>query len=225
MTIVKLELSDLRKQCEEEINLYLQGQDIDGSYCFELFRRCLEKRDQYAWEQVYALFEPQVARWVRSHRLFYDSGEEVSYFVNRALEKIWTAIPAEKFSRFENLKQLLRYLKMCVGSSIIDFYRKQEQTRLSIEKLQEDAKSESTTGLVYHEESELWERLESLMKNKKERVVLYASFVLGKKPREILAEFSSTFSNVQEIYRVKENILSRFRRNQDVMKLLENLGE
>jgi hypothetical protein len=223
MTIVKLELTDLRKQCEEEINLYLQGQDIDGSYCFELFRRCLEKRDQYAWEQVYTLFEPQVARWVRSHHLFYDSGEEVSYFVNRALEKIWSAIPPEKFSRFENLKQLLRYLKMCVGSSIIDFYRKQEQTRLSIDKLREDVKSEVATGFVYNEDSELWARLENLMKNKKEQVVLYASFVLGKKPREIFSEFSGTFSSVQEIYRVKENIISRLRRNNDVMNQLENL--
>jgi DNA-directed RNA polymerase specialized sigma24 family protein len=225
MSIVKLELSALRKHCEKEINLYLQGQDIDGRYCYEMFRRCLQDRDQNAWEQAYNLFEPQFARWVRSHRLFFNSGEEVSYFVNRALEKIWSAIPPEKFSKFANLKQLLSYLKMCVGSSVVDYYRKQEKSRLGFENLRDKIEVESTTQALRTENSELWTKLDQLMKNKNERVVLYASFVLGLKPKEINAEFSSIFSSVKEIYRIKENILSRFRRDQELMNSLGELGE
>ena len=222
---MKLELSDLRKYCEEEINLYFRGQDIDGHYCYELLRRCLHDRDQNAWEQAYTLFEPQVARWIRSHRLFFDSGEEVSYFINRALEKFWSAIPPEKFSRFLNLKHLLSYLKMCVGSAVVDFYRKQERTQLGVDKLRDEIEIDSTPQVFHNEDCELWTKLDQLMKNNNERVVLYASFVLGLKPKEINTEFSSIFSDVKEIYRIKENILSRFRRDHDLMKWLGGLGE
>jgi len=225
MVIPKLELSDLRKHCEEEINLYFQGQDIDARHCHELFRRCLQERDQNAWEQAYTLFEPQIFRWVRSHRLFLDSGEEVSYFVNRALEKMWSAIPPDKFARYTSLKHLLSYLKMCVGSAVVDHYRKQERSRLGIEKLRDHIETNAMPRKLHTEDSELWQMLDQMMKNKNERMVLYASFVLGLKPKEIDVEFSGIFSSVKEIYRVKENILSRLRRDHDLVKFLGEMGE
>jgi DNA-directed RNA polymerase specialized sigma24 family protein len=220
MSGVKLELSDLRKHCEGEINLFSRGQDIDTGYCYELFRRCLQDRDQNAWEHAYTLFEPQVARWVRSHRLFYDSGEEVSYFVNRAMDKFWSAISPEKFIRFENIKHLLSYLKMCVGSAIVDFYRRQERSRLGLEKLQEQAEEEVTFQELHTEESELWKMVKGMMKDKNEQVVLYASFVLGMKPKEINAQYPGIFDSVKEIYQIKENILARLRRSDELRNFL-----
>lgn len=220
MSIFKLELSDLRKNCEEEINLYFRGQEIDTGYCYELFRRCLQDRDQNAWEHAYTLFEPQVARWVRSHRLFFDSGEEASYFVNRAMDKFWSAISPKKFSKFDDIKHLLGYLKMCVGSAIVDFYRKQERSQLGLEKLQEQVEADVTSEDLYTEESELWKMVERMMKNKSEQAVLHASFVLGMKPKEINAQYPGVFDSIKEIYQIKENILSRLRRNDELRKFL-----
>lgn len=225
MTIGKLDLPDLINRCEEDISLYFQGQNVDAMHCYELFRRCLQKRDHDAWEGVYTLFGPQVARWVRSHNLFSDSGEEVSYFVNRALEKMWSAIPPDKFARYSNLKPLLSYLKMCVGSAVIDHYRKQERSQLGLEKLRGQIKTNAMPQNLRTDNSQLWERLNQIMKNKKERVVLYASFVIGSKPKEIDVEFSGVFSSVKEIYRIKENILSRLRRDRGMIEFLNKMGE
>ena len=221
MSIVNMEVPNLKLHCEEEINLFYRGQDSDACHCYELFRRCFQNRDQIAWHQILILFEQQVTRWVRSHRLFNGSGEEASYFVNRAFEKIWFAISPLRFEKFDNIKKILSYLKMCVGSAIVDHYRKEERSRLGIEKLKEQVATEETYQEMNLAEGELWHFITKLMKNKNECVVLYASFMLGLKPKEILVEYSEKFGNINEIYQIKENILSRLRRSQELREFLQ----
>lgn len=220
MSIVNMEISNLKMHCEVEINLFYRGQDNDACHCYELFRRCFQNRDQNAWNQIFILFEQQVTRWVRSHLLFNNSGEEASYFVNRAFEKIWNAIPPLRFEKFDNIKKILGYLKMCVNSAIVDHYRKEERSRLGIEKLKEQVATEETYQESNLTEGELWQLILELMKNNNECVILYASFILGLKPKEILVEYSKKFENINEIYQIKENILSRLRRSQELREFL-----
>jgi len=220
MSTVKLKLLELTKLSKDEIHLFFRGQDIDARCCYELFRRCLEDRDQDAWEQAYILFEPQVSRWVRSHHLFYNTGEEVLYFTNRAFEKIWAAIPPKKFVKFKNIKHLLSYLKMCVASAIVDYYRNQERSRLGLEKLKDQMDIGETNPNLPSKVSDLWQFTKKMMKDENERLVLYSSFVLGLKPKEMILEFPGYFENVKEVYRTKENILARLRRSSELKEIL-----
>lgn len=221
MTIAQLDILELTGNCQGEIQKFFAGQDIDPCHCFELFRRCLKDRDQGAWLQAYTVFEPQVSRWVRSHRLFYSTGEEEAYFANRAFEKFWSAITPKKFVNFKDLKQLLSYLKMCVGSVVIDYYRKQERAQLGLEKLQQQPQLTHSNPKLYRGESELWQLTRGMMKDENERLVLHASFVLGLKPQEMLTQYPGAFEDVKEIYQTKENILSRLRRSQDLREFLD----
>jgi len=56
--------------------------------------------------------------------------------------------------------------------------------------------------------------------NEKERRVVYGSFVLALKPRELYAQFRETFRDVKEVYRVKENVLARLRRDAELQEFL-----
>jgi hypothetical protein len=56
--------------------------------------------------------------------------------------------------------------------------------------------------------------------DEKERRVVYGSFVLALKPRELYAQFQDTFRDVNEVYRVKENVLARLRRDAELAELL-----
>jgi hypothetical protein len=49
---------------------------------------------------------------------------------------------------------------------------------------------------------------------------VYASFALGLKPREIYARSGGLFDDVKEVYRVKENVLARLRRDPELKKIL-----
>jgi hypothetical protein len=67
---------------------------------------------------------------------------------------------------------------------------------------------------------EFWDRIDARLRNEKERRVVYGSFVLALKPRELYAQFREAFRDVNEVYRVKENVLARLRRDTELQKLL-----
>jgi hypothetical protein len=58
------------------------------------------------------------------------------------------------------------------------------------------------------------------MQSEQERRVIYGSFALALKPREIYAQSGELFDDVKEVYRIKENVLARLRRDAELRKLL-----
>ena len=67
---------------------------------------------------------------------------------------------------------------------------------------------------------QFWDQISTRLRNEQERKVVYGSFVLGLKPREICVQFQQTFRDVREVYRVKENVLARLRRDAELQKRL-----
>ena len=68
----------------------------------------------------------------------------------------------------------------------------------------------------------LWAMLQERCKDEKERAIAYGSFVLALKAAQIYSEYQGVFQNVQEVYRVKENLLARLKRDQELLDFLEN---
>lgn len=222
-------LDDLRNRCAEESKRFFQGKDHDPRLCFELFRRAFQEQDEIAWEYVYQQYQPLVAGWVEKHALFSALAEEKEYFVNRTFEKMWKSLSPAKFQHFTALNAVLHYLKMCAASVMIDHARAQEWFQLD-EQLEESAnqafrgthKSNSLedNAIQRIQNQELWEQVKSLTVNKREYYVLAGSFLLGLKPREVYNTYPGKFKDIQEVYRVKENLIERLRRNQKLMEYL-----
>ena len=119
---------DLAQRCAHETELFFQRRKCDSRFCFEMFRRALADRNEQAWECLYTQYCPLVTGWVRQHTKFAATSEEPAYFADRAFEKLWTSLLAERFGRFPDLKSILRYLQMCVHSVIVDYVRTVEWT-------------------------------------------------------------------------------------------------
>lgn len=221
-----LTLAGLAHRCAQETERFFQKVAYDARYCFELFRRAIEERNQRAWDLLYRQYRTLVVGWARRHPAFVDSGEEAQYFVNRAFEKMWSAMSPEKFTQFGNLKSVLRYLQMCVHSAVID------QTR-STEPPTTDTPPEETVGDEREPEEtaeeqvlerlsrrRVWREVDARLKDEQERKVVYGSFVLGLKPSRLYEHYSGSFHDVNEIYRVKENVMARFRRDTELQEFL-----
>jgi DNA-directed RNA polymerase specialized sigma24 family protein len=221
-----LTLAGIAHRCARETDLYFQSQRYDPRYCFELFRRAIMERDQRAWELVYVQYRPLVAGWVKQHPAYPNSGEEAQYFVNRAFERTWAALTPDKFDQFSDLRSVLRYLKMCVYSVVLDQVRVAEQSvvRAQIEVAAVENRTDGTSvedqALARVRQEEFWSEIDTRLNNEKERHVVYASFVLALKPREIYAQYKNTFRDVNEIYRVKENVLARLARDPGLKKFV-----
>lgn len=221
-----LTLSSIAHRCARETNLFFQRLSYDPWYCFELFRRAIVDRSQSAWEHVYRQYRALVTGWVERHAAFPASGEETDYFVNRAFEKMWVALTPDRFDRFPDLRSLLRYLQLCTHSAILDLVRAAEQATLGIEE-ETDAVASQAKGVGVDDQAmarvyrqELWREINARLHDEKEQRVVYGSFVLALKPREIYTHFSGTFRDIDEVYRVKENVLARLRRDPELKKFM-----
>jgi DNA-directed RNA polymerase specialized sigma24 family protein len=219
-----LDVDRLADECAEQTARFFSRTEHDTGYCFELFRRAIVGRNSYAWEKIYRIYQPLVASWVSRHSAMGTAGEEVDYFVNGAFDKIWSAVKAEKFSQFQDLASLLRYLQTCVHSVVVDHTRSNQIGTTDVEKWSNRVPPDSPLIEQYVtdqlERLRLWQMVVSLSKDEKEIVVLRCSFVYDLKPSEIYAAYPDLFKNLEELYRVKRNLLNRLRRNPTIRQFL-----
>ena len=222
-----LPLASIAHRCAQETERFFQHESHDPRFCFELFRRAILEHEPLAWELIHTQYQPLVTRWVQRHPAFEVSGEEIQYFVNRTFEKLWVALTPEKFGRFSDLQPLLRYLKMCVHSVIIDHSRSAEQPTWDIEaeesvaEIVADGPALEDRVLDQISQHQLWEWINSRLNDEKERLVMYGSFALALKPRELCSQFRTVLSDVDEVYRIKQNILARLHRDPEFKRLFD----
>jgi DNA-directed RNA polymerase specialized sigma24 family protein len=219
-------VAGIAHRCAQETQRFFERLGYDARYCFELFRRAVVDRSQQAWESIYDQYRSLVGGWVQRHAAFPDAGEDVHYFVNRAFERMWLAVDPDKFQRFPDLKSILRYLQMCVHSALTDQVRKAAAPLADVEVERQPTGGAPANRTVEDHalhrvhRREFWREVEGRLKDEKERCVVYGAYVLALKPRQIYEHFPDTFLDVREIYRVKENVLARLRRDTELHKSL-----
>jgi len=220
-----LELAALSERCARQTELFFQRQPHNPHYCHELWRRAIVDGDTRAWERLYTQYHPLVAGWVRRHSAFADCGDDIHHLVNCAFEKMWFALDPSKFAQFADVPSLLRYLQMCVHSAILDAVRRAEDpAEVAPETLSDDQAGSAPTveGAVLGrlQRQELWQAVLARLADERERLVVYGSYALGLTPRELCAEYAGSFADVKEVYRIKENVLDRLRRDAGLAHLL-----
>jgi DNA-directed RNA polymerase specialized sigma24 family protein len=212
-------LEDLSEKCAQETVRYYHAksndpQGHDPKYCFELFRRAIQVHDEDAWHAIVTQYKLQVEKWVYGHIYFQvvTKQDDPEDLIAQVLERFWKSYTADKFARSDELKGVLKYLKMCVNGVVTDAWRKlcrqnfEQQTEDEVEDLPEARPTPENLLQV----DELWQYIKKHSKNQEEYIVVYASFVLDLSPRQILADYPDLFSDIKEIYQHKANVKSRW---------------
>ena len=218
-----VDIEALQRRCAAESERFFRRLDFDPQFCFELIRQAIVGRNQQAWHGFYLQYRPLVLGWITRHAAFAAQGEEAEFFINRAYERFWSAISPDRFGEFADLGALLRYLQLCVHSVIVDESRRtQHRSGLPLldEVLGERAIDEARPSLRAEAEA-FWELLADRLNDERERRVIYCSFFLDLRPREIYAESGTMFASVAEVYRIKENVVARLRRDPNLRELFE----
>ena len=68
------------------------------------------------------------------------------------------------------------------------------------------------------ESSEVWETLQTMLSDEREKRLAYLLFHCGLKPREIIRFCPQEWSNVHEIYRFRRNLMARLLYNADQLR-------
>jgi hypothetical protein len=227
-TINALSLVGLAYRCRQETARFWERLAYDPVFCFELFRRALgnphDEDSKAAWDLIHFQYHRQVELWVRRHRLTSQLPQSTAELADLALEKMWVSFASapDKLSRFpladadKCLKALLRFLQMCVHSVVVDALEPQPDQELDDTTTNGDHAADPVVA------DEFWQAIYRRLQNDKERLVIDATYVYGLQPRQIYEQHQRLFEDVREIYRVKENVLARFKRDAGLLKLLED---
>ena len=211
----KLTLVGLAYHCKKQSSHFQRGHSSDSSFCYELWRRALEERDEEAWIFVYAQYERLVISYIKRHPFYNNCYEEASSFVPEIFARMWQAIPPERFYKFTSLGALLKFLQVSVYRLILDRCRAEPPLpTLSLNSQPIDSQK-------------FWECVERTAKGDKERIIIRERLRDERKPAEILKRHPSLFKNKKNIFRTTEYLRARLRRDTtgQLKECLEDLLE
>ncbi len=220
----RMPIDVLAQRCAQERERFFKQEAADNRYCFELFRRAIVHRNEYAWEVIYHQYAPLVNSWVRRASGFQANPDDVDELVNQVFARFWQSISPAKFKGFSSLEKLLQYLRLCAGSVVTDALRRRKrEARLTVYEpflYSGNHQSLEQQALDRMEALGFWQDVCSRLTSEAEEKVIYAYFVLGLKPRQIQAAYPELFPNVELVYQVKRNVLNRLRRSDVLRKWL-----
>jgi RNA polymerase sigma factor (sigma-70 family) len=226
----QLSINELARCCSEETNKFLKQSASNDRFCLELFRRAIVKRDDDAWACIYQQYAPLVLTWVTQHQsaapLLGQDGS--GPLVNAAFAKFSQALTAAKMGNFDTLAAILKYLKMCVHSVVADEVRARQsrQYEETLDALEHEPASDDPAEDVVSSISAqgLWQVIQEELNGEDERILIYLAYVQGMKPSEISSQHRKHFPTVDDVYRIKRNVLERLRRNRRLQLIfrLEN---
>lgn len=208
ITLHEEALSYIAYRCQRETASFQRGQPSDTRFCYELWRRALQLRDNEAWERLYVQYESLIIFYVKRHPSYTQLVEEPQHLVPDIFSKVWRAITPERFDRFPNLASLLKFLQVCTYHLVLDHCARTPAT----------APLEDTMPLVSLplrpvNLSHFWGCVEQQAKDERERIVIRERLRHERKPDDILRRYAEHFPNKGTLYRTTENLRARLMRD------------
>jgi hypothetical protein len=212
-----LPLHELRSEAAALEQSHARGHARDDRAGLELFRRAIAERDEAARHAVVELYRGVLIAQAGRHVLRSLVTEDDGFCVDRAFERFWCATRSGRIQQFDDLASILKYLKLCLGSVLLDEARARRRRRwLSVDEV-------STGGCVSADSAvqvigrlavrELWQAISRELTDPNERLIAHLTFVAGLSPREILTRHPDKFENASDVYRTKRNMVERLRRS------------
>jgi hypothetical protein len=184
----------------------------DNRSALEIVRRALVEQTDEAWSTLEQYFSDTIRVWIRCHpsrdlALQYDSEEN---YIAQTFSRFWYAMRSKQVE-FNTLSAALAYLHATLGGVMTDTLRFHSRSR-EVPLTESEASNESLVDKPIENEF-LWEGMQKLLYDERERRIFYLLYSCGLKPRDVVLRCPQEFPEVKEIYRLNHNIIERLRRN------------
>ena len=142
--------------------------------------------------------------------------ESEENYIAQTFERFWQATALASHVEFTTLAAALQYLRASLNGVILDTlrtYARPGEVMLSEIGEEGELQAENTT-----DSSNVWEALQTMLSDEREKRLAYLLFHCGLKPREIIRFCPQEWSDVHEIYRLRRNIMERLLHNADQLR-------
>ena len=214
LDLAHLTTVELAERCAAEQARFHERLPVEEHAGLELFRRAIQQHDEAAWELLYQQWKGLLLHWLHQHpaaRLVLERESAESY-LTATLTKFWQATTGTTHSRpaFETLADILAYLRRCLNSVVLDAVR---QMRSRPQEVSEAVLARRAVNQAESSGGDLWRCIERALPDARERRLVYLRYVLGYRPREIVAAYPAEFPQVAMIYQMERNVLQRLSRH------------
>lgn len=227
-SLAALSMKDLVRESTTENRNFVRGLSRDETYCLELFRRAIVQRDDWAWACIFDLYTPLAKTWIVHYPGASFLPEEREDLVAGAFAKFALALTPTHWTECHAVAGLLDYLKRCIHSVVFNELdtrrrRAREDSLDELLLLDEPIHHDDPATLVVSANSaqELWQAIQGELHSEQERFLFQLCIVEGMKPSEMCTQYRRMFPSVQEIYRLKRNLLERLQRRPHLRRLVD----
>jgi len=160
-----------------------------------------------------------VRGWMRRHpsrEAAYRLESEENY-VARAFERFWQATTQNQKVEFGTIAAALQYLRASLHGAIVDtlrFHARPREVVMPEPGFPGEPRVQDSTGGG----DEIWEIVKKMLHDRREQRLAYLLFHCGLKPREIIRFCPQEFRDVQEVYRVRRNVVEQLLRRRDYVR-------
>ncbi|MBV9688424.1 MAG: hypothetical protein JO202_01815 [Ktedonobacteraceae bacterium] len=195
-----------------EINNYRHGDRSSDLYSVELLRRATVQGNQDARVWLQYCFGEIVHDWLRLHpsREIACRLHSATNYVAQTFERFWQATTQQKL-QFSTLSTALSYLHASLNAALLDGLRAYSQPKEVVLPELGEPGGPSVEGVTSGDE--MWELLQHVLPDGREKRLAYLLFHCGLKPKEIMHYCPQEFSDVRDIYHLQRNIMERLLRN------------
>jgi hypothetical protein len=246
MPTLEMTIGQLQSQCRQETQRFTNRQPYDPRFCWELLRRALTNNDAQAWYEIYYNYQDQVSKWVQMQLSFTVSNSELQTLVDDTFLK-WHGTfkrTPEKFADYPTLAALLGLLRLCAERVVQDFVGKRQRETILLPLAMPDA--DDGREVLYNArrpladplidplsllcsraqaDEKLYAFLQTLLRDKKEWLVMITLFLEGWKPRELYDAYPALFASIDEVNTIRERLKARLARNEQFRQQLQNISE
>jgi hypothetical protein len=196
-------------RCLREINGYRRGETQDIPSCLELFHRARVQHDDGALEALRQCFSELERDWIRRHpqKEVVCRFESEEYYAALAFERFWQVVIHRQELEFGTLPAALACLQASLNGVILETLRTYSQSS-KVAFLETDDAGEPVVENAENGGT-LWEIIQRMLPNEREQRVAYLLFHCGLQPGEIVRGNPQEFSDVQEVARLRRNIIAR----------------
>lgn len=168
----------------------------------ELLRRASTRCDLEAWAAFQHGLEKTVLSWFHEHTACEMASRmhSESYFVALAFERLQQAAVQGQVV-CETLSGVLVYLRACLNGAILETLRDSSRPGAALNPWLDAEDS--------RDRSAVWDKLQTLLSNERERRLAYLLYHCGLKPAEIVRGFPQEWSDVREVARLRCIIFER----------------
>ena len=208
-----LRSSVLVEQWRQEIQASASGRGelSDEMSVLELVRHALAHGDQAARSEVEQYLGKIVLAWLRCHpsreAAWSFGGEE--HYVAMAFERFWQIVVQGQIT-CETLAEVLVCLRASLHGAILETLRISSRPG-AVSSPRPDVEDRPDS-------SEIWDRLQALLPNRREQRLAYLLYHCGLDPKVIVRFCPQEWSDVQEIYRLRHTILERLLNNANLLR-------